>query len=1002
MESFFDQAKNKLYPNTKTMLRLRISPSEAFRKAGKLLLPVQERISSTYNSPLSNGETPEEIWQAMVKTRLTPQEDVWVIKIFDSIQVYNGLKEKDTAHQPQQWDVTELSNGKSDDVHDDGWNIPHKSIMDGLAYVSTVLLHIDPQKDSRGIILRVIRGQQYSEWLTWEPSMEFEDFLCDVLYKIDRPAIEIYPGDHVVSITEIFLETLTENVQTESDEETMRTIDAIREKHRRNKTARDALKIFLSKDQSIPVPPDDPPIYRGRTDRGLEREMGLLRQKLMRAEAEILNREEKCKVCGLMFLKRSGGEDLERAVEIQKHYHSHVMAGPRDCSFVDCDEDLGNPEKYSTWSQLTEHLRLHPEESNVRNSISEAPPLPPPIRDSGTQTKTRKPEYDDGYVSDVTSTLTTNPTGNENLYCANCNKRVDLLTVEFNVNNRNTNPTQKQAPEEFAKGSKHVESHSRPARGRGRLTGDTGTAGSASNTTAPALGKRKRNATTKAAKDTNPPAPSEKTTKPTTAPKGGRGNKIDTTVQAATATQTTPSDLPAETTLSTAAAEGGQFKKPKFILKAPKRAQADPTTQQTTTAASGPSGSSSTHHTRVTTAATTTTTTADNPGIPTNPSSRTRKPRTQPVKAETRTLAEQFPDPPPISRRPRKKKAETVPEASQAEASTSATTTAPSTVAPPTTGETATSAPVPAPPRRTRGGTVAATSEGTTVTGTAPPPQADKKRKAAVSKTSSPAKKRKTAAVKGEEVEGGEVETQSTVPTGTGNTGSTLTPPGAAPGGGVADGEGDGNANDDGAEDNNDKENSTAAKGKAKAPPKTKAAPKPKPPPKPKAAPKPKAPPRTKAAPKTTTTTTTTFLPPLTPSTGPVTRSSPRKRKADTATTEAATKPPAGKKRKVATTGGGVGVEASSSAAAVAEEAEQLAGETTATTTTAAENTQAGNTSAGEGVVPTVEQTGSGAGEAGEGASSTASGTNKRKRTPTPKAGAAAEEEEEEEKGEEG
>lgn len=43
-------------------------------------------------------------------------------------------------------------------------------------------------------------------------------------------------------------------------------------------------------------------------------DMGLLQQRLFRAESEVLMREEACRVCGLTFLKRSGGKDFVRTL----------------------------------------------------------------------------------------------------------------------------------------------------------------------------------------------------------------------------------------------------------------------------------------------------------------------------------------------------------------------------------------------------------------------------------------------------------------------------------------------------------------------------------------------------------------------------------------------------------------------------------------------------------------------------------------------------------------
>ena len=86
MESFFRLARRELYPETKGRLQLRISPSNSFRQTGKLLIPVMERKTS-YVAPGEDGETLEDVWRDnIVMKRLTPQEDVWAIKVFVGVQ----------------------------------------------------------------------------------------------------------------------------------------------------------------------------------------------------------------------------------------------------------------------------------------------------------------------------------------------------------------------------------------------------------------------------------------------------------------------------------------------------------------------------------------------------------------------------------------------------------------------------------------------------------------------------------------------------------------------------------------------------------------------------------------------------------------------------------------------------------------------------------------------------------------------------------------------------
>lgn len=77
--------------------------------------------------------------------------------------------------------------------------------MDGLAKISLNLLNIDPRLSSMGVVLRVKR-ENSSEWLCWKAPMTFLQFQLEVLYKIDREAIAIYPGDYVgiASAFEVF------------------------------------------------------------------------------------------------------------------------------------------------------------------------------------------------------------------------------------------------------------------------------------------------------------------------------------------------------------------------------------------------------------------------------------------------------------------------------------------------------------------------------------------------------------------------------------------------------------------------------------------------------------------------------------------------------------------------------------------------------------------------------------------------------------------------------
>lgn len=118
--------------------------------------------------------------------------------------MYDGLRDEAKGHRPERWDLSALQKKFRDDSQDDsedgGWNKPPESLMDGLAKISLNLLNIDPRKSSIGIVLRVKR-ERPSEWLRWNSSMTFIQFLLEVLYKIDDQAIAIYPGDYVRTVS---------------------------------------------------------------------------------------------------------------------------------------------------------------------------------------------------------------------------------------------------------------------------------------------------------------------------------------------------------------------------------------------------------------------------------------------------------------------------------------------------------------------------------------------------------------------------------------------------------------------------------------------------------------------------------------------------------------------------------------------------------------------------------------------------------------------------------
>ena len=123
----------------------------------------------------------------------------------DFIKVYDGTITRDERKRVE-WDTRGLSQGKS--IYNKATkNIeligPRMEIMDILAEISKTLLGIDPRESSQGIILHVRHPGQAGgdkEWLKWSARHTFNDFLIQVLYKIDGDEVAIYPPEHVIDL----------------------------------------------------------------------------------------------------------------------------------------------------------------------------------------------------------------------------------------------------------------------------------------------------------------------------------------------------------------------------------------------------------------------------------------------------------------------------------------------------------------------------------------------------------------------------------------------------------------------------------------------------------------------------------------------------------------------------------------------------------------------------------------------------------------------------------
>ncbi|KAI4147549.1 MAG: hypothetical protein LQ341_001771, partial [Variospora aurantia] len=196
MERFFTLARSQLYPYTSGKLRLRISPNDTFQKEAKLLVPIESE--SAYTTSDSDEEPLEEWWKREVLDPwLNPEEDIWAIKIFDSIQVFDGT---DSSKASEEWDLSELKAPETEaDDYPERWSIPPEILRDKLGAISKNLLDIDPNNSPEGIVLHVIDEsltRSKKEWLHWGAEHSFVHFLKEVLYKIDGDAIAIYPGNY--------------------------------------------------------------------------------------------------------------------------------------------------------------------------------------------------------------------------------------------------------------------------------------------------------------------------------------------------------------------------------------------------------------------------------------------------------------------------------------------------------------------------------------------------------------------------------------------------------------------------------------------------------------------------------------------------------------------------------------------------------------------------------------------------------------------------------------
>ncbi|KAL8724862.1 MAG: hypothetical protein Q9181_006643, partial [Wetmoreana brouardii] len=400
MQRFFALVRAHLYPDAPEHgLRLRIGPSDASRKEGRLLAPIVESQDG-YTKPDKVGQSLEDFWKDdFLRNYLSAEEDPWAVRVFvshiehddtphaaetplltqESIKVFNGTAESDIFRT---WD-THLFYMRKEirDVTSD-WNKPPKSLMDGLAKISKSLLGVDPQESELGIVLHVKREAQVGqrkEWLQWSKKHSLTEFLTEVLYKIDGDEIAIYPGDYEESSdsTVLRMKETAENMRRtrKTGSRTNGLVDALSTHTQtparahavqgllpattRSSHNPSSLSIYNGLGPSARLPPSSDPVMlqfdtTTRPQTYSATEMSLLRHRLHRTENELRLREESCKVCGKVFMASAEGGDA-----IRKHYETHRPPPPRRCPQEGCSENLDDCARYPSFDLLIAHISSH-------------------------------------------------------------------------------------------------------------------------------------------------------------------------------------------------------------------------------------------------------------------------------------------------------------------------------------------------------------------------------------------------------------------------------------------------------------------------------------------------------------------------------------------------------------------------------------------------------------------------------------------------------------------
>ncbi|KAL8841110.1 MAG: hypothetical protein Q9176_003451 [Flavoplaca citrina] len=341
------------------------------------------------------------------------------------------------------------------------------------------------------------------------------------------------------------------------------------------------------------------------------------------------------------------------------------------------------------YQQLADHLKLHPETSNLRNPDPEASSAPQ--RESATQTNPNDLNPEFPYESQAEDNLTERPVGDARLWCGICKTYLEDFT--------------QREKENHAKRCNISVDHLEPLEFRQNFLPMDTLTGSKGKSTASRVAHGSKSRTVKAA-STVPTAVDESASK-TALGRGGRKaavSKPSNELKAQNALE--------ETAPQTAAAKGGRAKKSQTGTKAPEAALGTHQDTSDPSARGMPKMPGSSNNKpprkRGPTAKAKDPDDADDSAHPPKPGRKPRTTKTQPENQPANTSEDQQPAPPKKTRGPRAKKTNTQTEVtgSLQPSSSALTDTSGTSLNPPTseanTAETNTTIEAKPPPRTTR------------------------------------------------------------------------------------------------------------------------------------------------------------------------------------------------------------------------------------------------------------------------------------------------------------